>query len=57
VAVWLGLRIGLAGVFAVEPTSIDRGEGLVVDLAVCDGERKEELKVVEERKRMSQYQP
>ena len=34
-AVWLGLRIGLAGVFVVEATSLDRGEGLVVDLAVC----------------------
>jgi hypothetical protein len=34
-AVWLGLRIGLAGVFGVEPTSLNRGEGLVVDLAVC----------------------
>jgi hypothetical protein len=30
-AVWLGLRMGLAGVFVVEPTSLNRGEGLVVD--------------------------
>jgi len=34
-AVWLGLRIELAGVFVVEPTSLARGEGLMVDLAVC----------------------
>jgi len=29
---WLGLRIGLAGVFVVGPTSLIRGEGLVVGL-------------------------
>jgi len=31
-AVWLGSRVELAGVFVVEPTSLNRGEGLVFGL-------------------------
>ena len=31
-AVWLGSCVELAGVFVVEPTSLNRGEGLIVCL-------------------------
>ena len=35
---WLGSRVKLARVLVVEPTSLDRGEGLVIDL-LCVAER------------------
>jgi len=37
-AVWLGSRVELAGVLVVEPTSLTRGEGLVICL-LCVVER------------------
>jgi hypothetical protein len=40
-AVWLGLRVELVGVLLIEPTSLDRGEGLVFGL-LCVVEGAEE---------------
>ena len=58
-AVWLGSRIKLIRVLVVEPTSLTRGEGLMICL-LCVVEREAGcwggMVVVEEWERISQYQ-